>query len=34
MTKKLAICVPHYKRREQLAKFIPHMDEFFKDKDI
>ena len=34
MTKKLAICVPHYKRREHLAKFIPHMDEFFKDKDI
>jgi len=32
--KKLAICVPHYKRREHLSKFVPHMDEFFKDKDI
>ena len=32
--KKLAICVPHYNRREHLEKFIPHMDEFFKDKDI
>ncbi|MBT3962126.1 hypothetical protein HOE22_00235 [Candidatus Woesearchaeota archaeon] len=32
--KKLAICVPHYKREEHLKKFIPHMDEFFKDKDI
>jgi len=34
MSKKLAICVPHYKREEHLKKFIPHMDEFFKDKDI
>ena len=34
MSKKLAICVPHYNRREHLSKFIPHMDEFFKDKDI
>jgi hypothetical protein len=34
MSKKLAICVPHYKRREHLEKFIPHMNEFFKDKDI
>ncbi len=32
--KKLAICVPHYNRREHLEKFIPHMDEFFKNKDI
>ncbi|MBC8428572.1 hypothetical protein H8D04_01675 [bacterium] len=32
--KKLAICVPHYKREEHLKKFIPHMDEFFKGKDI
>jgi len=32
--KKLAICVPHYNRREHLSKFIPHMDEFFKGKDI
>ena len=34
MSKKLAICVPHYKREEHLKKFIPHMDNFFKDKDI
>jgi len=34
MSKKLAICVPHYKREEHLKKFVPHMDEFFKDKDI
>jgi len=34
MKHKLAICVPHYKREEHLKKFIPHMDEFFKDKDI
>jgi len=34
MNKKLAICVPHYKREEHLKKFIPHMDEFFKDKEI
>tara|TARA_B100001250_G_scaffold400980_1_gene412262 strand:- start:257 stop:1756 length:1500 start_codon:yes stop_codon:yes gene_type:complete len=34
MSKKLAICVPHYKRKEHLEKFIPHMDEFFKGKDI
>ena len=34
MSKKLAICVPHYKREEHLKKFIPHMDEFFKGKDI
>ena len=37
MSKKLAICVPHYKRREHLKKFIPHMDNFFKvyvDEDI
>ena len=34
MSKKLAICVPHYKREEHLKTFIPHMDEFFKDKDI
>jgi len=34
MRKKLAICVPHYKREEHLKTFIPHMDEFFKDKDI
>ena len=34
MSKKLAICVPHYKREEHLKEFVPHMDEFFKDKDI
>jgi hypothetical protein len=34
MSKKLAICVPHYNREEHLKKFIPHMDKFFKDKDI
>ena len=34
MKHKLAICVPHYKREEHLKKFIPHMDEFFKGKDI
>ena len=34
MSKKLAICVPHYKREEHLKNFIPHMDNFFKDKDI
>ena len=34
MSKKLAICVPHYKREEHLKTFIPHMDEFFKNKDI
>jgi len=34
MSKKLAICVPHYKREEHLKKFIPHMDRFFRDKDI
>ena len=34
MSKKLAICVPHYKREEHLKKFIPHMDNFLKDKDI
>ena len=34
MSKKLAICVPHYRREEHLKKFIPHMDEFFKGKDI
>ena len=34
MKHKLAICVPHYKRREHLEKFIPHMDKFFNDKDI
>ena len=32
--KKLAICVPHYNRREHLSKFVPHMDKFFKNKDI
>ena len=32
MSKKLAICVPHYRREEHLKKFIPHMDEFFKGK--
>tara|TARA_Y100000592_G_C5477687_1_gene323336 strand:+ start:25 stop:1521 length:1497 start_codon:yes stop_codon:yes gene_type:complete len=32
--KKLAICVPHYNRREHLAEFVPHMDKFFKNKDI
>ena len=34
MSKKLAICVPHYKREEHLKNFVPHMDEFFKNKDI
>jgi hypothetical protein len=34
MRKKLAICVPHYKREEHLKTFIPHMDEFFKNKNI
>ena len=34
MHKKLAICVPHYKREEHLKTFIPHMDEFFKNKNI
>ena len=34
MSKKLAICIPHYKREEHLKKFVPHMDEFFKGKDI
>ena len=34
MSKKLAICIPHYKRIEHLTKFIPHMDKFFKGKDI
>lgn len=32
--KKLAICVPYRNRESHLKKFIPHMDEFFKDKDI
>ena len=32
--KKLAICVPHYNRREHLTKYVPHMDKFFKNKDI
>ena len=34
MSKKLAICVPHYKRIKHLTKFIPHMDDFFMDKGI
>ena len=34
MSKKLAICVPHYKRKEHLKKFVPHMDKFFKNKDF
>ena len=34
MSKKLAICVPHYKREEHLKTFIPHMDKFFEGKDI
>ena len=33
MSKKLGI-VPHYKREEHLKNFIPHMDNFFKDKDV
>jgi len=34
MSKKLAICVPHYKRKEHLETFIPHMDKFFEGKGI
>jgi len=34
MKNKLAICIPHYNRREHLEKFIPHMDKFFENKDI
>jgi hypothetical protein len=34
MSKKLAICVPHYKRIEHLTKLIPYMDDFFMDTDI
>ena len=34
MSKKLAICVPHYKRREHLEEFVPHMDKFFEGKNI
>ena len=30
--KKLAICVPHYKREEHLKKFIPHMDKFLSER--
>lgn len=32
--KKLAICVPYRNREQHLEKFIPHMDNFFKNKDI
>lgn len=34
MNKKLAICVPYRNREKHLEKFIPHMDDFFKDKSI
>ena len=30
MSKKLAICVPHYRRKEHLDTFIPHMEDFMK----
>lgn len=32
--KKLAICVPYRNREEHLKRFIPHMEEYFKGKDI
>ncbi len=34
INKKLAICVPYRNREKHLQKFIPHMDDFFKDKGI
>ncbi len=30
MSKKLAICVPHYRRKEHLDEFIPHMENFME----
>ena len=30
MSKKLAICIPHYRRKEHLDEFIPHMEDFMK----
>ena len=32
--KKIAIIVPYRDRREQLDTFVPHMIEFFKNKDV
>jgi hypothetical protein len=32
--KKIAIIVPYRDRREQLDTFVPHMVEFFKNKDV
>ena len=31
---KMAVIVPYRDRRKQLDIFIPHFDEFMKDKDI